>query len=112
MKEYKRFLDSKDKLAEKMNRKAEGDREDDYQAAIKGYQRANSSLAFHRVKPLFLNLTSYKDSAEMAERCQEEASRLAREEAQEAERKRKAEAEKTERKRKEEAEEAETDGAN
>ena len=98
-KDYLRFLESKDKLAEEKKRDAEAKREQDYQFALQRFKQANSIEAYKNTKPLFLKLAPYRDSAEMAKRCDVEAARLEREKAEETERKRKAEAEEAERQR-------------
>jgi len=98
-KTYKSFLTNKDRLAEEKFREAEAKRDADYQDAIQRFEQATSIENYQNTKPLFIGLVPYKDSAEMAKRCDVEAARLEREEAEEAERKRKAEAEEAERQR-------------
>lgn len=85
-KEYKRFLESKDKLVEEKKRDAEAKREKDYQFALQRFKQANGIEAYQNAKPLFFKLSSYKDSAKMAKRCEEEAARIEREEALKARR--------------------------
>lgn len=96
-KDYLRFLESKDKLAEEKKRDAEAKREQDYQFALQKFKQASSIEAYQNAKPLFINLSPYKDSTEMTKRCEEEAARIEREALEEAERKRRAEAEEAER---------------
>lgn len=98
-KTYKSFLTNKDRLAEEKCREAGAKREADYQDAMRRFEHAKSIENYQNTKPLFIGLTPYKDSAEMAKRCDAEAARLEREAAEEAERKRKAEAEEAERQR-------------
>ena len=98
-KTYKSFLTNKDRVAEEKCREAEEKRESDYQDALWRFEHAKSIENYRNAKPLFIGLTPYKDSAEMAKRCDEEATRLEREAAEEAERKHKAEAEEAERQR-------------
>ena len=96
-KTYKSFLTNKDRLAEEKCREAEAKREADYQDAMRRFEHAKSIENYQNTKPLFIGLTPYKDSAEMAKRCDVEAARLKWVVAEVAERKRKAEAEEAER---------------
>ena len=107
-KTYRSFITNKNKLAEEKCREAGAKREADYQDAMRRFEHADSAEKYRNAKPLFIGLTPYKDSAEMAKRCDVEAARIEREAAEEAERKRKAEAEEAERQRiaKENAEKA------
>ena len=98
-KTYKSFLTNKDRLAEEKCREAEEKRESDYQDALWRFEHAKSIENYQNTKPHFIGLTPYKDSAEMAKRCDVEAARLEREAAEEVERQRKAEAEEAERQR-------------
>ena len=83
-------IGEKERLLIDAKKKAEvvAKREAEYQDALQRFERANSAVDYTNVKPLFLSLMTYKDSAEMAKRCDEEIAAIEKAQAEEKERQR------------------------
>ena len=75
-KAYAQALDECDRKAEELFHQAEARREEDYQQLCKKQAEAEKSYAFANLVGSFERMQGYKDSAERAKQCQEQANTL------------------------------------
>lgn len=80
---YREHLAQADVKVRELHEKASRDREEEYQRHLASMKAADTVYAYDEVRAALLAMNGYKDTAELAARCQEEADRLI-EEAREA----------------------------